>query len=99
MRERQKIPFAPRSFDYLRDGRQRNTLVGDANAYFISDLVDASDQSPGHALYLFAHALRRTFHGVGRTIAQGESERDSSYVQMLHLRHTNGLQDFRLSVF
>src|SRR4051812_48354489 len=81
--ERQKISLPPRAFHNLRDGRQRDALVGDEYAYLVAYLVDGLDQPPGGALYLLARALRSPLYGIGRAVAQGESERHSAYVQML----------------
>ena len=53
----------------------------------------------GHPLDFFAHPIGGALNGIGDTIAQTQAERDGANVEMFHLSHAHGLQDFSLRVF
>ena len=93
------ISFASRAFDDHRGGRDGDSFVGDAYADFVADFINGLDEMRSHSLNLLSRTFRRSFNGLARTVAQREAERDGAYVQMLHLGHPHGLQNFRLCVF
>src|SRR5947207_8953233 len=90
---------ATRAFSQERHGSYRDALVGDANTELVPDLVDRADQPTRCAFDLFTHVLGGLFDRFGNAIAQTQAERYSANVEMIHLGHAHGLQDFGLGIF
>ena len=90
---------AGRAFDdhgYRRDG---NSLVGDANAEFVTDAIDSFNQTICVAMNLVDYSRGGAFDGFAGAVAQTEAQRDGANVEMFHLRHRDRLEDFCLRVF
>ena len=91
--------IAARAFGQKRNRRHGNAFVRDANSDFVADLIDRAHQVRGHALDLFPHAIRGALDRFGYAVAQTQAQRYGANVEMFHLSHAHGLQDFSLRIF
>ena len=87
---------APRVPAIERRGRNRDALVGDAQAELVADLVDGRHEPRRHAFDLLAHARGGRLDRVAPAVAQRQTERHGAHVEVLHLGHPHGLLKFPL---
>src|ERR1700704_4816073 len=88
--------IAARTFGDQRDWSDRDALIGNADTKLVANLIDRLDQARGYAFDLSARSLGHLRHRVAGAIEQTESERDGAHIEMFHLRHRYGLENFCL---